>query len=55
MMGPQATLLAAAHGPHLQHGPIDLIIEAFGPRPDVETAIARPWPRSIYENEEKYA
>src|SRR5579871_2317569 len=30
---------------HLQHGPIDLIIEAFGPAGAVEAAYAAAWQR----------
>lgn len=36
--GPQARLLADGRRLHLQHGPIDLIIEAFGPKAEVAQA-----------------
>lgn len=49
MSGPQAAWLMAPHGGsrrlHLQHGPIDLIIEAFGPHGAVERAYAFAWQR----------
>ena len=38
MSGPQAFLLADGNRLHLNHGPIDLIVEAFGPRAEVERA-----------------
>jgi ApbE superfamily uncharacterized protein (UPF0280 family) len=38
MEGPQAAMLADGRRLHLHHGPIDLIVEAFGDRPRVETA-----------------
>ncbi|MCO6188331.1 UPF0280 family protein [Rhizobium sp. L1K21] len=37
-MGPVARMLADQRRLHLQHGPIDLIIEAFGPEADVRRA-----------------
>lgn len=39
--GPQAALLPDGRRLHLQHGPIDLIIEAFGPDAAVSGAYAR--------------
>ena len=36
--GPLAAMMADGRRLHLQHGPIDLIIEAFGRRPEVEKA-----------------
>ena len=38
MNGPQASLLADGKRLHLNHGPIDLVVEAFGPRDEVERA-----------------
>lgn len=38
MNAPQAALLADGRRLHLQHGPIDLVIEAFGERDDVGAA-----------------
>ena len=38
MSGPQAALLADGRRLHLQHGPIDLVIEAFGARDEVGDA-----------------
>lgn len=46
---PQAAWLVGADGVsrrlHLQHGPIDLVIEAFGTAPDVQLAYDRAWQR----------
>ena len=39
-MGPTAHLLPDGRL-HLNHGPIDLIVEAFGARGDVQTAYGR--------------
>ena len=36
--GPQAALLPDGRRLHLNHGPIDLVIEAFGPAPEVRRA-----------------
>ncbi len=38
MNGAQAGLLADGRRLHLQHGPIDLIVEAFGPSKEISTA-----------------
>ena len=38
MNGPQAALLADGRRLHLHHGPIDLVIEAFGAPREVEAA-----------------
>ncbi|MEX2454459.1 MAG: UPF0280 family protein [Rhodospirillaceae bacterium] len=38
MTGPQAALLSDGRRLHLQHGPIDLVIEAFGARGEVAAA-----------------
>ena len=38
MSGPQASLLPDGRRLHLQHGPIDLVIEAFGELPEVARA-----------------
>ena len=38
MSGPQTALLSDGRRLHLQHGPIDLVIEAFGPREEVGAA-----------------
>ena len=38
MNGPQAGLLADGRRLHLNHGPIDLIIEAFGEAAEVRAA-----------------
>jgi uncharacterized protein len=40
-MSIQAAMLPDGRRLHLQHGPIDLVIEAFGARNDVETAYAQ--------------
>jgi len=36
--GPQCTLLPDGRRLHLNHGPIDLIVEAFGSRPEIEAS-----------------
>ena len=41
MSGPQAAWLADGRRLHLQHGPIDLILEAWGPPPAVAAAYVR--------------
>ncbi len=41
MQGPQTSLLADGRRLHLHHGPIDLIIEAFGDQEEVERAYAQ--------------
>ncbi len=41
MTGPVAALLPDGKRLHLQHGPIDLVIEAFGPLAEVRQAYAR--------------
>ncbi len=41
MTGPQAAWLPDGRRLHLNHGPIDLILEAWGPRPAVQAACAR--------------
>jgi len=41
MIGPQAAMLADGKRLHLNHGPIDLIIEAFGDDAEVEAAYAQ--------------
>ncbi len=41
MIGPQASLLPDGRRLHLNHGPIDLIIEAFGPPEDKRRAYAQ--------------
>lgn len=41
MNGPQAALLADGHRLHLNHGPIDLVIEAFGTPQEIEAAYAQ--------------
>lgn len=38
MNGPQAAMLADGHRLHLNHGPIDLIVEAFGDKAEVRAA-----------------
>lgn len=43
--GPFAAMLADGRRLHLQHGPIDLIVEAFGPRGSVAEAYRRAWER----------
>ena len=43
--GPFAAMLADGRRLHLQHGPIDLIVEAFGPRASVAEAYRRAWER----------
>ncbi|MEC7464039.1 MAG: UPF0280 family protein, partial [Pseudomonadota bacterium] len=37
MNGAQAGLLSDGRRLHLQHGPIDLIVEAFGPSKEIRT------------------
>ena len=41
MIGPQAGLLADGRRLHLNHGPIDLIVEAFGASEEVQLAYAQ--------------
>ena len=43
--GPAMRLLADGRRLHLHHGPIDLIIEAFGARAEVEAAYRQAWAR----------
>jgi uncharacterized protein len=43
--GPDRRLLPDGHRFHLQHGPIDLIIEAWGERAEIEAAYAQAWRR----------
>ena len=38
MNGAQAGLLSDGRRLHLQHGPIDLIVEAFGPSKEIRAA-----------------
>ena len=45
MNGPQGRFLPDGHRLHLQHGPIDLIVEAFGRADEVETAYRQAWRR----------
>jgi ApbE superfamily uncharacterized protein (UPF0280 family) len=45
MSGPVAATTADGSRLHLQHGPIDLIIEAFGHKEDVAEAYRRAWAR----------
>lgn len=46
MQGPQARMLPDGRRLHLQHGPIDLVIEAFaGERKEIATAYAQIWAR----------
>ncbi|HEU0222305.1 MAG TPA: UPF0280 family protein [Paracoccaceae bacterium] len=45
MTGPQAALLGDGRRVHFQHGPIDLIIEAFGPADAVRAAYGQAWAR----------
>jgi ApbE superfamily uncharacterized protein (UPF0280 family) len=45
MSGPVAATTADGSRLHLQHGPIDLIIEAFGHKEDVAEAYRRAWIR----------
>lgn len=42
---PVRTVLADGRRRHFQHGPIDLVIEAFGPPAEVEAAYAQAWAR----------
>jgi ApbE superfamily uncharacterized protein (UPF0280 family) len=42
---PVARLLPDGRRLHLQHGPIDLIIEAFGPRSEIDNAYSQAWAR----------
>lgn len=44
MSGPSSARLAGGRL-HLQHGPIDLVIEAFGERKEVEAAYRQAWER----------
>jgi ApbE superfamily uncharacterized protein (UPF0280 family) len=44
-VGPQARLLPDGRRLHLQHGPIDLIIEAFGEAAEVRLAYRQAWRR----------
>ena len=41
MQGPQVTWLQDGKRLHLNHGPIDLIVEAFG---EADASRANPWP-----------
>lgn len=41
MNGPQAALLADGRRLHLNHGPIDLVLEAFGAPAEIEAAYAQ--------------
>ena len=43
---PAASLLPDGRRLHLQHGPIDLVIEAWGPREEVALAYRQAWARS---------
>ncbi len=45
MSGPVATTTPDGSRLHLQHGPIDLIVEAWGPPGDVAEAYRRAWER----------
>jgi len=45
MSGPVATTTPGGSRLHLQHGPIDLIVEAWGPPSDVAEAYRRAWER----------
>jgi uncharacterized protein len=45
MSGPVAAATADGSRLHLQHGPIDLIVEAFGDKEDVAEAYRRAWDR----------
>ena len=45
MSGPVAATTPDGSRLHLQHGPIDLIVEAYGPEPDVSEAYRRAWAR----------
>jgi ApbE superfamily uncharacterized protein (UPF0280 family) len=45
MSGPVAATTADGSRLHLQHGPIDLIVEAFGDKEDVAEAYRRVWAR----------
>lgn len=42
---PFAAILPDGRRRHFQHGPIDLVIEAFGPADEVEAAYAQAWQR----------
>ena len=41
MNGPQSAMLADGRRLHLNHGPIDLIVEAFGEAAEIEAAYAQ--------------
>lgn len=43
--GPQARMLPGGRRLHLQHGPIDLVIQAFGPEDEIVAAYAQAWRR----------
>lgn len=45
MSGPQGRFLPDGQRLHLQHGPIDLIVEAFGRADEVEAAYRQAWRR----------
>ncbi len=45
MSGPAARILPDGRRLHLQHGPIDLIIEAFGAKAEIEAAYCQAWTR----------
>lgn len=45
--GPARRLLPDGRRLHLQHGPIDLVIEAWGERAEIEAAYAQAWRRFV--------